>query len=293
MHSLTTIVFVDAKPSEQITQTADTYLCFVGLCPSVSNGVPKLKSYKDTKSDKKTAEAGRIVTAIDQEAVRFTAIGIIGTMSGHFYRTAIDSLDEATQELGICWSEGPMAAEPSMSWNGHKFNFKLASGLAVYSNVLALIGMLFSLQAHKVGNIQHIIFALDNLPIDPAGGMAFINHMGEATPSIRKMWETNLQYDLTYECANLNTFKDVDGKTKPAKLNPHAILVDWLAASWVAGVNPDQMLKEGALTESELTAIAAIAKMAESKGWAGLINVDDPDTIAKVLKHAQSKGEAP
>ena len=100
------------------------------------------------------------------------------------------------------------------------------------------------------------------------------------------MWGENLQRGVTFEIGNLLTYTAMDGKKKPAKYNPHAILVDWFAASCIAKCNPDQIRKESNLSAEEITALASISETAIELEAARIIEVDDPEFIDMVSAHA-------
>ena len=173
-----------------------------------------------------------------------------------------------------------------MMWRGKRFNVALAAGISVYANILTLIGLRCAAIASKQGDVRHIVLALDNLPNVSADSMALMKALTHADPDITAMWRSNYEYNVTFNVTHVKSFTAPDGKKRPGKLNPHAILVDWIAASCIAALNPEQLMKESELSSGDVDDIATIVTVAQSMGAAEIYNVDDPTLVAKVLKHS-------
>jgi len=285
----TSIIFVDAKPSEQIQIHEDSYLCFASLSPSISEGVSKLKQYKATKKSKKAVEALRITKLIKSGGLPFNSVFIAGKMTGQFINWAIESLNRNKDELGISWEQPESSSKPIMLWKGKSINIALATGLSLYTNMLACLVLKYAIIASKQGKIGHLKVALDNLPNDSALGMELMQALAKTDPDIQEMWSSNQENNISFEIANLKSYQDTDGKQKPAKTNPHVILVDWLAASCIAKLNPKQLKSETGFTNEEIRAIASIIEAAEARGAAQIINVDDPETAEKIINHSEKE----
>lgn len=279
------IVFIDTKPSEQIHVVEDDFLCFAGLTPSVTPGLARLKSYKATKGSKKAKEARRITAGLSDSSLKFSAFACVGRMTGALIEWAIASLNQSRKDLGARWEEIEAMDDPVLYWQGAQFNFPLAAGLSVYANMLAVIALWFGTKAANQGNIRHIKLALDNLPNDSVKGMEFMKKLTFANADISQMWRSNLECGVTFELGNLRSFIAQDGKRKPAKYNPHAILVDWFAASCIARFNPDQISQESNLSSDDIDEIAAISTVAEDLGAAKVVNLEDTALMAQVKRH--------
>lgn len=281
------IVFVDAKPSEQLYLEGSRHLCFASLSPSNLISVPQLKSFKATKRGKKVADAQRIVDHLVDGTVRINAFVISARMEGAYIDWAIDSVNRARESLGCTWQEVEGLDQPQLVWNNHRFNFPLATGLSVYANVIALIGLRYAVLAAAHGQIKHIKFALHQLPNKSSEGIEFMEALSKADPDIATMWSSNLEHDITFEIGNLKSYLE-RGKQKPAKFNPHAILVDWLGASAIAKTNPGQIVVEGKYTRNEIDVFASIIETVEDIGAGQLFDMEDHQLNQRIKQYCDS-----
>ena len=278
----TSIVFFDVKPSEKIYIKNDDYLCFSSICPSSKDGVPKLKPFKRTKRSKKTTEAQRICNLMRSGSLKFTSFCIAGKLTGDFIHWAFDSLNKCRGELGFEWIEVEQLDKPVLRWNENTFNFPLASGISLYANLIGCMAIMYAIIAKNQGNIGHLKLALDNLPDDTSIGMTLIQEIIKTDPDLRKVWDLNLGYGVTFEIGNLPVYRDSKNKIRKGKYHPFAILCDWLAAGCMAKINPAQLDRNIKYTKREIAAISSIVDVAVSKIKLKIYDIDDPKVVEQI-----------
>ena len=281
------IIFVDVKPSEQIQLIEGQFLCFASLVATTPNGVPGLKTFKNTRRNRKAPQAKKILEEIVSRRVYFRGIGVAGRMTGNYVRWAIKLLEDNGETMNIKWTQTKDPTKTAMIWNGHRFNFPLATGLALYTQMLTLMGSFFAKMAIKQSDIDQYMVSLDNLPGDSPSGLRFMIELFKTSQELKDMWESNLQSGVTFTMGcDVNSLES-DGNIESAKNHPYAILVDWFAASCIAKLNPTQLLEESNLSSADVDTIASIANYMIEKKAVQILNIEDPILTEQVLKHSK------
>ena len=78
--SLGLMVFVDAMPSEQLSQEPDEVLCLTGVFLRSESGLSGLKQYKDYSAAERANEADNLETAISKGPLNLQASGTVARM---------------------------------------------------------------------------------------------------------------------------------------------------------------------------------------------------------------------
>lgn len=161
-------LFIDAKPSEQIQLREADYLCLVALSPSRGSGPGRLKAYKRTQRSEKPVVARRLAEALRSGELGFSAMVLSGRMTGHFVQWAIETLNRSRDILGFRWILNSEGKPECLEWGDVRFNLPLALGLALYANLLALVGLWASNVAKR--QTDGISFEIGNLKRYKDGG---------------------------------------------------------------------------------------------------------------------------
>lgn len=280
-------IFVDAKPQENIDVALNEHRCIVGLLASSMSGVPKLRQYKKTRpKGRKLLTANRIAEYLKEESIEVDVIGVVGRTSGQYLSWAIDTINRARVLIGADWvlKNGKPV---SLQWKGCIFPISHVFGLCVYSGMLPIIALrTLILVDHADFPVKNINLFLDTLPHQSPQALALMKAL-LIEPEIANMWKQNEEQGYSFEFGVLKSCEDDNGAIYSAKDHPNFILVDWLAASCLAKVNPEQLIKEGGYSDSEVDKIAKIWDAAndQSRGSANIIDVDDPEYLKKVSSH--------
>ena len=281
------VVFIDAKPAEIIDVTKDIFLCFTGVTASFN--VPfEYKQFKKTRSNwRKIRTVTKLKKQIQDGHFDIKAISLVGKMNGHYVRWACDSLNHAYTKIGAEWTIENDQPK-SLSWKGHIFELKHALGISIYSSMLAIIGLRFAIFAKNQQKYEKLLFVLDNLPIDSAAGMELMKAISMTSDNL-EMWKRNLEYEVTFQIANLASYSNEHIINVPGKEHPIGILSDWLSVSSLAKINPKQVKVESGFSDKDIDRFVELWEAVNSRRSFDLINVDDPEVINKVKANEKKR----
>ncbi|NNE89437.1 MAG: hypothetical protein HKN27_15320 [Silicimonas sp.] len=278
-------IFIDVKPSEDLRPLTGQTMCFVGMLANSMEGIAGLKQFKKTRTIKrKLKAANRIVEALSDGSLALDGIAVTGKMNGHFAHWACDAVDRNRNELEGEWQLED--GKPThLLWNGHSYPRDTALGLSIYANMLPIIG-LQSARLCKNEYPKHMKLALDQLPHCSERGTSFMDALLGSDKDIQSMWDRNRKWGHTFELGVFESYRAQDANTITAKEHPNSVLVDWLAASCMAKVDPEQLKAESGFTDDQVAIIAEIWDALNHHGSSEMINVDDAELAKMVTAHA-------
>lgn len=260
-------------------------MCFVALLSNTMGGVKGLNQYKKTRNRaRKLKGAKKIVKALTDGSLKIDGVSFTGKMNGQLVHWACETINRNRETLGASWeTEGKVPTH--LLWNGDRYPQATVLGLCVYASILPIIA-LRAATICKGSEVKHIKIALDHLPHCSERGTRLLNALLDNDQNLREMWSQNQKYGHSFELGVFESYIDNDGNRRSGKKHPNSILVDWLAASCMAKVNPDQLKEEGGFDEAEVAEIAKIWDTLKIHGSSCLRNFDDPELIRMVKEHA-------
>jgi hypothetical protein len=276
------IVFLDAKPSESIDVSKDEFLCFTALTAGFKKDFG-FKQFKKTRTIKrKIRTVKKLTEQIENGIIDVKAVSIVGKMNGHFVHWACETINIAYDKIGAEWKI--IKGKPkSLIWEDHTFDLKDALGISIYSSILAIIAMRFSIFA-KNQKKHNIIFFLDSLPKITSAGMKLMKAIS-MNSDVSEKWLSNTKYGVSFEIGNLFSYSNEFVSKESGKNHPMAILADWLSVASLAKVSPKQIQIESGFTSVEISIFNLLWEAVNSKRSYDLVNVDDPEVIKKVKSH--------
>lgn len=277
------VVFLDAKPAESIDVSKDQFLCFTAVTAGFK-GTFEFKQFKKTRTKKrKISTVKKLTEQIQNGFFDIKAISIVGKMNGNYVHWACESINNAYKKIGAKWNlvEG---RPKSLTWENHTFDLKDTLGISVYSGMLAIIALRFSIFAKNQRKYSNLIFFLDFLPKVTSAGMELMKAIS-MNSDVFEMWKRNLEYGVRFEIANLASYSNELVNKASGKNHPNAILADWLSVASLAKVNPKQLQIESGFTNEEIGLLVGLWEAINSRRSFDLINVDDPEVIKKVQEH--------
>lgn len=260
-------------------------MCFVALLSNTMEGVKGLKQYKKTRSKKRKLKvAKKIVKALSDGSLKVDGISLTGKMNGQFVHWACETINRNREALGASW-ETEDNIPTHLIWNGDRYPRDTVLGLCVYASMLPIIGLKAAIVC-KGSEVKHIKIALDHLPHCSERGTRLLNAFLDSDKYLSEMWSQNQKYGHSFESGVFESYIDNDGNLRSGKEHPNSILVDWLAASCMAKINPDQLKEEGGFDDDEIAEIAKIWDALKVHGSSSLRDLDDPELIRMVAEHA-------
>lgn len=281
-------VFVDVKPNEDLRPYSDQTICFVGLLSNSMEGIEGLNQYKRIRTkERKLRAAKKIVDVLESGSLQVDGVALTGKMDGQFVRWACETINQNSAALGAEW-EADGSIPTHLNWNGNRYSRNNVLGLCVYASILPIIG-LHAATICRDSDVSKIKIALDQLPYCSHRGTLLMNAILDNDIDIREMWNRNHKYGHTFELGVLDSYIDQDSQFQSGKTHPNAILVDWLAASCIAKINPEQLKAEGGFNHPEIAEIAAVWDALKVHGSASLHDLDDPKLIRQVVEHESAR----
>lgn len=288
-------LFVDWKPAENLEPSDRERLCMVGLIGSNQSGMPKLASYKKTRGkNRKLKRAAQLIDYLDAEKIELDVIAVSGISNGSYVQWACDSINRVRPKIGAEWvleNGSPVA----LSWNNNIYPRSNVLGISLYAGLLPILALRAKMRLEAVQQREkHVKLCLDRLPLDANAGIRLLNAFHQ-DDDIGEMWRDNCSGGYSFQTGIFDSYIDpTDGRSKEGKDHPLAILVDWMAQACMAKIAPEPFREENNFDENETSQIAAIWDTVDNqqRGYAQIIDVDDPEYIKRATEHMRTR-EAP